>query len=133
MDSLSVRRDRQLDRGVVIRGDVVQFERLAPDDSVVDGRVGGELRKLARGAVHAALYPDRQGLGQDGEAREILRLICDVARAQDTLVERVLVVLKEAWREQPEARRRRHFDAEDTLARVITLCIEEYYAPSRSS
>ena len=89
--------------------------------------IATDLRELARGAVCAALHSDGRGRRLDEEVRPILRRTCDVAREHDTMVERVLILLKDVWREQPEARPKRYSDAEDTLARVITLCIEEYY------
>ena len=92
-----------------------------------------DLHELARGAVCAALYTDGRRRTLDDELRPILRRTCDAAREQDTLVERLLILLKDAWREQPVGWPKRHIDSEDTLARLITLCIEEYYAPIRRS
>lgn len=123
---------RRLEHHVSIRGDIVQAERVAADGGL-EARNLTDLRALTRAAMRAALRADRRGAGLDGEVLQLLQLTCDSARMNGTFVERVLILLKEAWREQPEGRPRRYSDAEDTLARVITLCIEEYYAPSRSS
>ncbi|MBV9111025.1 MAG: hypothetical protein JO306_16585 [Gemmatimonadetes bacterium] len=123
---------RRLERRVSIRGDMVQPDHGAAE-SGLEARSLTDLRVLTRAAVRATLRAERRGVGLDGEVLQLLRLACDIARINDTFVERVLILLKEAWREHPEARPRCYADAEDTLARVITLCIEEYYAPFRSS
>ena len=128
MDRIPDHMGRHSERHVPIEGDVMQRERLQPDGGTSLYRDATDLRALARGAVRAALLAEQRGVGLDGEVRHFFHVICVVARAHGTPVERVLILIKEAWREQPEARPRRYADAEDSLARVITVCIEEYYA-----
>ena len=90
---------------------------------------GIQLRELTRTALLVALHDAAHGRVLDGTVRPVLRQVCDAARACDARVEHLLILLKEACLELPEARRANHDDAQDTLARVITLCIEEYYGP----
>lgn len=106
---------------------------MSPMDGVPDGHHAGDLRALTRRIVRAALRADRRRPGPEPDAQmlQLLRVTCNLARANHTLVEQLLILLKEAWREQPDARPLRHSDAVDTLARVITLCIAEYYAPTQ--
>ena len=62
---------------------------------------------------------------------EALRGACDAARESGLRAEQLLLIFKEGWRYLPEAQRLRRQDAEAALARVITLCIHEYYGPER--
>lgn len=86
------------------------------------------LRDLARGALCRALLADGRTRQPDANVRELLRQACNVARARDMHVEHVLILLKEVWHELPELQLGRQGDAETRFARVVSLCIEEYYA-----
>lgn len=86
------------------------------------------LRELVREALRAALQAEHRGAAADSEVRTLLRQACDTARVNDAHVERLLILLKEVWRELPQARHRTHIDAQAPLARVVTMCIDEYYA-----
>lgn len=90
---------------------------------------GTQLRELTRAALRVAMEDAAHGRMPDGAVRAMLREVCAAARACDARVEHLLILLKEACLKLPEARRVNHDDAQDTLARVITLCIEEYYGP----
>ena len=94
----------------------------------VRGQSHPAVRELARGTVRTALRPDARFDRADGEVRRLIRQTCDLARAHDIAVERLLVVVKQAWVELPEARQASHTAGWGTLDRVVTLCIEEYYA-----
>ena len=63
------------------------------------------------------------------DLRRALRAMCDVAHREDLRVEQLLITLKQVWHTLPEARelpsgRERN----EILARIISTCIEEYYA-----
>lgn len=62
---------------------------------------------------------------------EAVRSICTMARTSDIRVETLILAIKAGWRQLPEFRNRARMDAEATLAALITMCIEEYYAPQR--
>ena len=63
--------------------------------------------------------------------REALRQACDTAHERGLHAEQLLILVKEAWHELPATRRATRDEAERLLARVITLCVEEYYALER--
>lgn len=69
----------------------------------------------------------------DAEVREAMRRACAVAREEGLQAERLVVALKRAWQELPEARKLLRDVREDTLFGVVTLCIKEYYAPAARS
>lgn len=89
-----------------------------------------ELREMSRSALRNALRAGEAA--PDGEVRRMLRDTCSAARARNMSAEHVLILLKEGWRVLPEAPGRRDAEAQARLARIVTLCIEEYYgAPPR--
>jgi len=89
---------------------------------------GAQLRDLADEALRRACGAARLGDVVDEETRELMRRSCDVAHERGLQAEQLLLLLKQAWRELPEAQRLPHHEAGDGLARVITVCIHEYYA-----
>jgi hypothetical protein len=96
--------------------------------SVSDG--AGGLHEQLRGALRLALDDaDRGGDASMGELRTTIRRACQSARESGLRAEQLLIIVKEVWRELPEARHVPHSDADDVLARVITLCVNEYYTP----
>lgn len=128
-DGMMERLRRRLDRHST-RNDVVQ--EIPPSSSRNAAfhpfSEAAQLRDLARNTVRAALRAEQRGGAAEGEVRMLLRQACDSAHLQDAHVERLLILLKEAWRELPQARHRTHNEAQAPLARVVTLCIEEFYA-----
>ncbi len=113
---------------------------MSPEAMQSSDRAGARGRPAARDAhlrdlMDAMLYracgavPAHDPEGPtDGELRVLLRRVCDTARAHGLRAEHLVLLLKERWRELPEARRIPRQDAGDVLARVITACIREYYA-----
>ncbi|HEX2780078.1 MAG TPA: hypothetical protein VHM30_11290 [Gemmatimonadaceae bacterium] len=89
------------------------------------------LRELIQHALSAALRGTVPSDGTDGpfddQTRELLRSASVHARADGLRAEQLLLVVKAAWVELPEARRAPRDTADATLARVITRCIDEYY------
>jgi len=97
----------------------------------LDGRSvsrSAELRDLVDGVLRHAARGSRVNVAADGDARDLLCRTCDSARAHGVRAEQLLLLFKEAWRELPEARSMPRQDAGEVLARVITVCIHEYYA-----
>ena len=86
---------------------------------------------LAHQVVRCALREAKNVKSHDHEVRAALRPLCDAARSRGLYAERLIVLLKEAWRELPEARRSTREHDLGALERVVTLCIDEYYAPRR--
>jgi hypothetical protein len=100
----------------------------APD---VAGDGAAHLRRLAGSALRHAVHAAQRGEAPDGQVREALRRACDAARERDLRAEELIVILKAAWHGLPEARDIRRHDSADVLARVITVCVDEYYARRR--
>ena len=66
--------------------------------------------------------------------RRALRLLCDDARARGVRVEQLVVTIKQAWNSLPEAAWRPGDDrGTELLRRVVSVCIEEYYAERRAA
>lgn len=64
------------------------------------------------------------------ELRRTLRPLVRAARDAGDTIEQLLVVLKRAWGDMPEARRAgTSQERARPLERVVTLCIEMYYEP----
>jgi hypothetical protein len=83
---------------------------------------------LASRALRCALQEEKDARATEREVREVLRVLCDTARARGMYAEQVIVLLKETWRDLPEVRRPAPEHEMNALSRVVTLCIDEYYA-----
>ena len=88
----------------------------------------GETRDLVRALLLEALVAQRSGHGPDGALRRRTQAMCSCARSVGLPIEQVLVMLKEEWRTTPESRQLHRQDAAQLIERVVTLCIDEYYA-----
>lgn len=112
------------------RDETMQYEASVPKecgDSLSPLAGSESLRELARLALHGAILASERASDSDGPVRVLLRRACDFARAREIQVEKLLILIKESWHELPESRRRSHSDSQVMLARVVSLCIEEYY------
>jgi hypothetical protein len=90
----------------------------------------GVLREQLLGVLGLALRSaDGRGGAPDPELRRAIQRSGESARESGLRAEQLIILLKEAWHELPEARRAPHRGADDVLARVITLCIDQYYQP----
>ena len=87
-----------------------------------------DTEQLARELLREALRAQRGGRWSDESVRARTRAVCACAHANGLPIERVLVTLKQEWRGTPEARRFRRFEATTVLERIVTLCINEFYA-----
>jgi hypothetical protein len=75
-----------------------------------------------------ALVADGDAKADDG-LRSVARLMCDDARARGMQVEDLIVSLKRTWTAIAEAERIPRSESTRLLARAVTLCVEEFYAP----
>jgi len=92
-----------------------------------------DLHGLAHRAVCGVIRatgPEHDAQATD-DVRNSLGDLCDGAHATGVTPEQMLVVLKRAWREVPEARRASQEDEGVLLAQVVTLCIKEFFSPQR--
>ena len=80
-------------------------------------------------ALRNALQQRLSGSTGDAEIRQALRAMSREARAESLHAEQVIVALKRVWESLPEVRRASDRQEQNRLLeRVVTLCIEEYYA-----
>ena len=98
------------------------------DDSTSESL--GNLRELATIVLRRAVYTVSNGYAIDGKLRASMQRICRLAQIRELPVERLVVTMKEAWWDLPEAERVLGHRREEVLARVVTLCIDEYFEPT---
>jgi hypothetical protein len=55
--------------------------------------------------------------------------MCEDARARELQIEELLIGLKRVWASVAEAERVPRDQSARLLARLVTLCVEEFYAP----
>ena len=104
-----------------------------------DGRDGstsetlGNLRELTTVVLRRAVYTVSNGYAIDGKLRDSMRRVCRLAQNREVTAEGLVVMLKGAWWDMPEAERVLGVRREEVLSRVITLCIDEYYGVNGNS
>lgn len=86
------------------------------------------LRELLDIVLRRAAYTVGSGYSLSSGLRDSMRRVCILAHARDLRPEQLLILVKQAWFELPEPQRILRDHTGDVLARVITLCIDEYYA-----
>jgi hypothetical protein len=72
--------------------------------------------------------PDAVG-ADDAHWRSCARLMCADARDRGVQVEQLLVSLKRIWPHIPGVDRMARDESHRLLSRIVSLCVEEYYAP----
>ena len=65
----------------------------------------------------------------DDHWRACARVMCADARDRGVQIEELLISLKRIWPTIPGIERLRRDQSGHLLSRVVTLCVEEYYAP----
>ncbi len=99
----------------------------------VDTADGAEVQDFdaAFEMLRSALIAVVDGRASSSNVRPALRQLCVCARAEDLKAEQLLVRFKELWSSLPSlAGLPRGRQRNDLMARVTTMCIEEFYAPS---
>lgn len=80
-------------------------------------------------ALRKALARRLSGQSDDRELRCVLRTVSRAAQARGLHAEQLVIALKRVWEETPEVRAAGSREARlRTMERIVTLCIEEYYA-----
>ena len=83
-------------------------------------------------AVRSALQAQLQNRASSGELQRAIRLMVGEARRRDLRAEQLLIVFKRAWHSLPEVDQLPYGpERGDLLSRIITMCIEEFYAGDR--
>jgi hypothetical protein len=82
-------------------------------------------------ALRRAVQLDGEGLALDDDEpwRACARVMCADARDRGVPVEQLLISLKRIWPTIPGIGRLQRAESSRMLSRVVTLCVEEYYAP----
>ena len=99
-------------------------------ESILSEQTGSQLenlRELLEIVLRRAAYTVGSGYSLSSSLRDSMRRVCILAHARDIRSEQLLIMIKEAWFELPEPERILRDHSGDVLARVITLCIDEYY------
>ena len=110
------------------RSGVSTHDRGGPALSSLGSSIG-ELRALALAVLRHSIAGADDTRVPGEQIRSKVRQLCDAARSREIRAEQLLILTKEAWRELPEARRSNPQHTRAMLDRVITLLIDEYYAP----
>ena len=90
---------------------------------------GARLNELADELLRCAVRAGDRRAAADGEMREALRRACDAAHECGLHAEELVVVLRLRWRYLPKAGALVGDEGEALCARVVTLCIREFYSP----
>lgn len=118
---------RHATQGSVPRGSI-DNERTGDGDFPA-GNVAARVGELALVASQAGLHAAWDGGAGEMEARGSMRVLCQAARSGGVPIERLLILIKAAWHQLPDNRRRMDPTTQATLARIVTICIHEYYRP----
>jgi hypothetical protein len=89
------------------------------------------LRELLVRMMREAPQSGAGGAGRaSDELRGALRDLCDDARRNEVRVEQIVIAIKQGWTSLHSENPRARSEGPDALLnQVITLCIDEYYAP----
>ena len=86
------------------------------------------LSERATTALRSALQGQLRQPSTDHSLRRALRAFCIEARTRELRAEQLILLFKRVWRTLPEARGADTRKKQDMLDRLITICVEEYYA-----
>lgn len=89
---------------------------------------GGRLNELADELLRCAVRAGDRGGAGDGNMRDALRRACDAAREGGLHAEELVVLVRVRWRYLPKAGTLEGPQGEALCARVVTLCIREFYS-----
>jgi len=101
-----------------------QTQRASQSDGLPD---------LLRQSLRRVVTERRNGDSDEAMLRAALRDVCERARCDSVRVEHLLVVLKDCWRALPERAVLPRHHADQTLANLVSACIEEYYKDQKRS
>lgn len=85
-----------------------------------------ELRPLL-GEVLGRAITDGTATGTTAGVHSEIQALCRAARRQELPIEQLLILIKEEWRCRPELRTTLQLRDSDRLARIVTLCIDEFF------
>lgn len=103
----------------------------ATGDPMIAMQDDAEIGRLVKAMLRETTCNPDGVNANERDVRAALRPVCERARAAEIAAERLLLLLKAAWREMPMPTRSRGRHDDPALGYVISLCIEEYYEPGR--
>lgn len=103
-------------------------EPIQPRGGDASQDTGGRLNELADELLRRAVRARDRGGAVDGEMREALRRACDAAHERGLHAEELVVHLRARWRYLPKPGPLEGHEGETLCARVVTLCICEFYS-----
>lgn len=79
-------------------------------------------------ALRSALQGQFRHPAGEVDLRRAMRAMCADGRKRQLRVEKIIILLKSIWNGLPEVQGRTTSSRQDLLDRLITICVEEYYA-----
>ena len=86
------------------------------------------LSERAMTALRSALQGQLRQPSADHSLRRALRALCIEARTRELRAEQLILLFKGVWHTLPESRGKDTRKKQEMLDRLITICVEEYYA-----
>lgn len=86
------------------------------------------LSERAMTALRTAIQGQFRHQTADHSLRRALRALCVEARAKELRAEQLILIFKRVWHSLPESRGGEARKRQNLLDRLITICVEEYYA-----
>lgn len=88
-----------------------------------------DLSAAALGALRCGLQAHLRRQRSEPDLRRALRTVCAEAHRRHLRAEQLLILFKQAWSSLPEVEQLpRGIERDELLGRIITVCIEEFYA-----
>jgi len=89
----------------------------------------GELSDAAVGALRRVVQMQLQPALHNGDLRDAIRVLCSEVHHDGLQAEQLIITVKQTWQSLPEVQRiPPGTPRNEILARIVTLCIEEFYA-----
>jgi hypothetical protein len=85
------------------------------------------LRALALSALSEAVRAVDASDDAHERTMQPLRSACARAREAGLHAEDLIVILKDVWRELPDVQKMERAESNNTLAHIVSSCIEEFY------
>jgi hypothetical protein len=102
------------------RSEVLARRESGPPDTPFPQRAATALRSALQGHLRQAV--------PDDTLRRALHSLCADARKRNLRPEQLILIFKQVWSSLPEVQDRNAARRQDLLDRIVTICIEEYYA-----
>jgi len=89
----------------------------------------GELSDAAIDAIRRVVQMQLQSGRENGDLRDAVRVLCSEVHRDGLQAEQLIITVKQTWQSLPEVQRiPPGAPRNEILGRIITLCIEEFYA-----